>query len=349
MSSLESQLYEKIVMKKKVCVLGGMEYYKDEFQKELSSNTLPIENKQNIGVNISKIDFLFGENDRFEILLWNIDCRQQRAYLRTIFYNGAEAIIILISESKVDQLLSYLEEIQTRMPPITLVFCIILEKFTKNEIIDRYFKEKDFKSKIKSYNIKIREISKPSDILDQICSNFIKKEKQKEIDNTYYIDFIPLNLLFFQSEVSDECYDYFEPEIRNTKISHKINIEKLTKYILSLNLNVKYEAPNWLIIENKVFGTFSLYLKNGNIYYYPKKCKNCKESKCLKRKKAPFFICIEAGESNGWTNIKGFEKIELLILSKIFALKEGNEDNLPKSVLNQIININKCDKETNEK
>ncbi|MFX1504109.1 MAG: hypothetical protein ACFFDH_24325 [Promethearchaeota archaeon] len=345
MSSLESPLYEKIVMKQKVCVLGGMEYYKDEFQKELSSNTLPIENKQNIGVNISKIDFLFRENDRFEILLWNIDCRQQRAYLRTIFYNGAEAIIILISESKLDQILSYLEEIQTRMPPITIVFCIILEKFTKDEIIFRYFREKDFKSKIKSYNIEINEISKPSDILNQICSTFINKEKQKEIDNTYYIDFIPLNLLFFQSAVSDECNDYFEPETRNIKINPKIDIEKLTKYILNLKLNIKLESPNWVKIENKVFGTFSLYLKNGNVYYYPKKCEKCKETKCLKRKKAPFFICIEAGESNGWTNIKEFEKTEILILSKIFALKEGNEDNLPKSVLKQIININKCDKE----
>ena len=56
MSSLESPLQENYVLKKKICVLGGVEDYKDEFQKELSSNALPIENKRNIGVNISKID-----------------------------------------------------------------------------------------------------------------------------------------------------------------------------------------------------------------------------------------------------------------------------------------------------
>ncbi len=345
MSSLDSPLYEKKIMKKKVCILGGMEHYKDEFQKELSSNALPIENKQNIGVNISKIDFSFRENDIFEFLLWNIDCRQQRAYLRTIFYNGAEAIIILISEKKIDQILHYFDEIQARLPSIMVVFCIILEQLTKDEIIYQYLSVKDFKSKIESYNIQIKEISKPSDILDQICSNFLKKERYKELENVYYIDFIPLNLLFFQSNISDECNDYFEPETRNTEDIHKINTEKLIDYILNLKLDIIFEPPNWIKIKNKNFGTFSIYLRgNGNVYYFPKKCENCKETKCLKLKKAPFFICIEAGESNGWTNIKAFDQIELLILSKIIALKEANENNLPKSLLNQINKINICDK-----
>jgi len=344
MSSLESPLQETLVLKKKLCILGGMEHYKDEFQKELSSNALPIENKQNIGVNISKIDFSFKKGEKYEFLLWNIDCRRQRAYLRTIFYNGAEAIIILISETKVDQILYYLDEIQARIPSITLVFCIVLEAFTKDEIIQRHFKSEDFISKIKSYNIQINEISKPLDILNQICTTFLKRDKYKERDNAYIIDFIPLSFLLLQSEISDECNDYYEPEIRNNMTFHHINTEKLVSYILNLRLDVQFEASNWLKIRNEEFGTFSIYLKNGNVYYFPKICENCKEKKCLKLKKAPFFICIEAGESGGWTNINGFDQSELLILSKILALKEGNEKNLPNSVLKQINNINTCEK-----
>jgi hypothetical protein len=61
-------------------------------------------------------------------------------------------------------------------------------------------------------------------------------------------------------------------------------------------------------------------------------------------KKAPFFICIEAEESTGWSNINGFEQNELLIITKILALLEGNEKNLPKSVVRQIKKLNMCER-----
>ena len=343
MNSLETTFLSNPLIKKKICILGGTENYKDEFQKKLSSNSLPIENKRNIGVNISKIDISFKEYLNFEFLLWNIDCRQQRAYLRTLFYNGAEAIIIFISETRVNQILDYFNEIQPRFPSITIIFCIILEQFTKKDIITRHFKNQNFDSVIKSNNISINEISKPMDIIDQICSTILKKNKFKEMDNVYIIDFIPLDLLFLHSNVSDECNDYFEPETRNMDITKKINTELLIKYILNSNLKVQFESNNWLKVKNKEFGRFSIYLKNGNVYYYPKICEKCKDEKCLKFKKAPFFICIEAEESTGWTNINGFDRTELLLITKILALSEGNEKTLPKSVVKQIKKLNKCE------
>lgn len=339
MSSLES-----LILKKKVCLLGGTENFKDEFQKEASLNSLSIENKQNIGVNISKINFSHKNNERFEFLLWNIDCRQQRAYLRTIFYNGAEAIIIFISENKVNQILQYFNEIQSRIPSVTIIFCIILEQFSKETIIKRHFKNEEFEIMIESNDIQINEISEPSDILGQICSVALKRTKHKELDNVYIIDFIPSNLLFVHSDVNDECNDYYEPETRNTEITQIINTEQLIQYILKLNLDVHFESTNWLKIKNKKLGTFSIYIKNGNVYYYPKICEKCNAKKCMKLKKAPFFICIESGESIGWTNINGFDQNELLILTKILALKEGNENNFPRSILKQIKNLNRCEK-----
>jgi len=344
MSSLETPLQEKFVLKKKLCILGGTENYKDEFQKKLSSNSLPIENKRNIGVNISKVDFFFKKNEKFEFLLWNIDCRQPRSYLRTIFYNGAEAIIIFISETKVDQILLYFKEIQARISSITIVFCIILEQHTRDDIINKYFKNDEFNSMIKSNNVQINEIFEDSEILNQICLISLKRTKFKELENTYFIDFIPLPLLFENDEITDECSDYYEPETRNININITINTEQLIKYILKLKLNVNFESENWIKVKNKKLGIFSIYLKNGNVYYYPKVCERCKDHTCLKLKKSPFFICIELGESEGWTNINGFDQPELLILTKIFALIEGNENNLPRSVLKQIKSINICEK-----
>ncbi|MFW9818326.1 MAG: hypothetical protein ACFFE5_01855 [Candidatus Thorarchaeota archaeon] len=344
MSSLETALQEKYVLKKKLCVLGGTEMYKDEFQRQLSSNSLPIENKRNIGVNISKIDFFFKKHEKFEFLLWNIDCRQPRSYLRTIFYNGAEAIIIFISETKVDQILQYFNELQTRISSVSIIFCIILEKYNKEEIINKYFKKKQMSTILNSNNFQIIEIFEGLEILNQICSISLKKSKCKEVENTYIIDFIPLSLLFENDNITDDCNEYYEPEMRSSNIPLNINTELLINYILKLKLDIKFESENWIKIQNKKLGTFSLYIKNGNVYYYPKICEKCKDKACIKLKKAPFFICIESGESKGWTNINGFEQPELLILTKILALVEGDEKTLPHSVLKQIKNINLCEK-----
>ncbi|MFX1390147.1 MAG: hypothetical protein ACFE9Z_08805 [Promethearchaeota archaeon] len=342
MSLLETPYKKKFFFKKKICILGGVEAYKDEFQKRISSNSLPLENKQNIGVNISKIDFLFKNYEKFEFLLWNIDCRQPRAYLRPIFYNGAEAILIFVSERKVEQILQYFNEIHERISSIALIFCIILEKYNKKDIIDKYFKKQDFTSIIKLYNIKIHEISKSSDILNQICSISLEKIDSKEIEDVYIIDFIPLDLLFDHSNISDECNDYFEPEYHEFKNKQPIDTEKLIKFILKLKLKVQFETSNWIKIKNKTFGTFSIYLKNGNVYYFPKICEKCKDFKCSKLKKAPFFICTEAEQNSGWTNIKDLKQPELIVLSKIYLLTEGTEKNLPRSIIKQIKSIDIC-------
>ncbi len=347
MSLLELPLKEKHFFKKKICILGGVETFKDEFQKRLSSNSLPIENKQNIGVNISKIDFSFKKYEKFEFLLWNIDCRQPRAYLRPIFYNGAEAVIIFISEDKVDQIIQYSRELEDRLSSITLIFCIILEDLTKDEILNKYFKNEDMISLIKSKNTQFNQIFKSSDILNQICSISLKRNDFKDLENYCFIDFIPLESLFEHSNITDDCNDYFEPLNRNLNLTQTIETEKLVKYILKLKLDVYFETNNWIEIKNKTFGKFSIYLKNGNVYYYPKICEKCKDSKCPNLKKAPFFICIESGKTSGWTNIQELKDPELLILTKIFALLEGNERNLPQTIINQIININICRKHKN--
>lgn len=321
-----------------------METYKDELQKRLSSNCLPLENKQNIGVNISKIDFLFKTHNKFEFLLWNIDCRKQRAFLRSVFYNGADAIIILISETKIIQITHYLNEIQSRLPEVTLIFCVILEKISKDEIIKVYFKNEEFRTLIATYNIKIKEIVDPLDILNQISMICLRKVEEKESENNYIIDFIPHNLLFGNSEINDHCDDYYEPGTANLRIPKVTNIEPLVKFIQKSNLGVDYEPINWIKIINKNLGTFSIYLKNGNVYYFPKICETCNDKKCLKFRKSPYYICIESGGSPGWTNINGFNQNELVILAKVLALKEGNETNLPKSVIKQIKKLNKCEK-----
>ncbi|MFW9823982.1 MAG: hypothetical protein ACFFE4_13645, partial [Candidatus Thorarchaeota archaeon] len=324
MHSYETLESSHIYMKKKVCMLGGYENYKDEFQKRISSNCLPIENKHNIGVNISKIDFFNKYDQKFEFLLWNIDCGQSRAFLRSTFYSGADAIIFFVSEDKINQIQHYFNEIQTLSQEILLIFCIILENLSQHEIERKYFNRKDFITNNLNYNIRIYKISKHFEMFHQLSSFFLKRLNEREIENKIIIDFIHLDSLFGHSIIRDQCNDYYEPEIRIPKTSQSVNLELLSGYLLNLHLDIEFESLNWVKIKNKNLGTFSLYLKNGNVYYFPEECEKCKDKKCSKYRNAPYFICIEAGDSNGWTNIRGFSNIELLILAKIVALKEGN-------------------------
>jgi hypothetical protein len=337
-------------MKKKVCILGGFENYKDEFQKRISTNCLPIENKHSIGVNISKVDYFSKSNQKFEFLLWNIDCSQNRAFLRNTFYSGADAIIFFVSEEKIDQIKQYFDEIRSLSSEIFLVFCVILENHSSDDIKNSYFKSQDFLSITFDSEIETNEISNQSEIFKQLSYMFLEKYKEKELESKIIINFIHLDTLFGHSVIRDECNDYYEPEIHDLKSSQQvINIDLLNNYILSLNLDIEYESLNWIKINNIKFGSFSLYINNGKVYYFPEICRNCGDENCSKFKSAPYFICIEAGESSGWTNIEGINQNELLILAKIIALKDGNEKNLPNSILKQLKNFNRCEKRKKHK
>jgi hypothetical protein len=328
--------------------VGAVEDFKNEFQKILSSSCLPIQNKQNIGVNISKIDHFYRSNQKFEYLLWNIDCGRHRSSLRTIFYSGAEAIIIILSETSINQIRQYFNELQTRIPGITLIFCIIIDKLTKREIIKNNFNTEELSSLFTENNFQIHEITKPSKILDQLSEIVEKKGESEEYKTNLIIDLISINSLFGSKGIQDECHDYFEPEVSRLRIKQRANTDLLRRYIKNLDLDLEYHSFNLIKVDNKDFGTFAININNGNVSYYPKICERCRNRKCSLFETS-HSICIEADERNGWTNIKGLTQIELLIMTKILALKEGNDKNLPKSILNQIKKLNKCKKKNKRK
>jgi hypothetical protein len=331
LTSLENQF------KIKICLIGGYENYKNQFQKFVSSHKLPFDNKTSIGVNISKIDFNYNSNS-FGFYLWNIDCDQRYSFLRTTYYHGAEAIIVFISESKLEQIRSYLDEIKLRLPIITIIFCIILEKSNKNDIIEKYFKKKNFDSLIKSNNIRIRKLSTPSELFELICSFYVeKRENCKENDN-FMISFIPVESFIRQKDIKDECNNYYEP-INTIDINQncRINTDLILEYLSELGFQFEDDPLDYLKIKNENFGTFSISLKSGKVKLLPIICQKCRKKKCNKFDKE-FYVCIEQ-KTKGWTTDNGLSQAELLLLSKILALESGK---LPLSVLKQIAKINTC-------
>ena len=228
MSTYEILHQEKnLTLKKKIALLGGFEKYKDYFQEFISSNCLEIDNKQNIGVNISRIDKLYKNELKIEYLLWNIDCGQRRACLRNIFYNGSEAVIIFISETKLDQIPQYFNEIQTQIQNVNVIFCVILENSKKYILLNNYFKNEELNSLIEKFKFQINSVDKSTSIIHQMSSIFLKKMKHREVENVYIIDFIQRSSLFPKSYITDECNDYFEPQSNDSKVKQIINTEKL--------------------------------------------------------------------------------------------------------------------------
>ncbi len=328
----------------KICLLGGYELIKDYIQQQISSAALSLQNKNFIGVNISRMDYEYQNNINFLYYIWNINCSENWTSYRTSFYKGAEAVIVFISETKIDQIFLYLSELQTLFPIITIIFCIILENHTQEEIKEILFNNQDFKVKIEENNIKFNKISNIYDIFNQISETYLIKRESKNLFDAFFIDFIHKDKLIKDKSLSDNCNDYYRPNenvIRITK-NKRNNVKVLLKFIKQIDIDIEIDYDSeWISIENEKYGQFLIYLRNGRVYLTPKTCLTCKKKikkKCIKFQKAPYFICIEA-ENDGWTNIKGLTSSELLVISKIFAIKYNN---LPKTVLDQIKKINLC-------
>ncbi|TFF85203.1 MAG: hypothetical protein EU518_01570 [Promethearchaeota archaeon] len=338
MNSLKSNLKEAY-FKKKVCLLGGVEEIKNEFQNILSTSSLSMENKNNIGVNISKVDLLT-QNQNFEFFLWNINCSQEKAFLRSTFYNGSEAVIVLISEDCIEQILQYLQELKTRIPIITVIFCVILNNKTEEEIKQEYFISEDFEKVISEEEFKIERFSNAKEIFGQISSLFLRKVKYDQYNDHFIIGFMSLEDLIGDQTIEYDCHDYYEPT-ESSVTSCRIDVEILKQYLDELRIDYEEIRPEWIKIYNKNFGTFSIFLRNGNVYFIPKNCEKCKDKKCYKKREMENYICIEA-RTKGWSNIEGLNQKELLVLSKILTLKYSDEKSLPLSILEQINKYREC-------
>ncbi len=338
-SSSQKRTAIKAYYKKKICLIGGLEHIKDKFQEKVSDRSLSLDNKKTIGVNISK----FTDHQHFDYFLWNIYCGIEKSFIRSTYYSGAEAVIVLISEDNVEQILQYYREIVTRLPVITIIFCIVLKYKTIPEITSAYFNTKSFNTLFRSQRFRIHEIEQPDQIFSQIRSAFLEDITNGEFNDNFIINFISLEKIVEngRGEIPYICDKYVEPAYDQSTSSRRLNTDILKYYLTKLALPFEFIDSDWIVINNETFGDFSIFLRNGEVYLTPHQCLKCEEKDCPKKKRTRNFICIQA-ETKGWSNVRGLYQKELLVLSKIITLKNANKHNLPKSILSQIENILPC-------
>lgn len=343
MSSSESGTSTEKYYKKKILLLGGLEQVKDKFQKEVSNTSLSLNNKTTIGVNISKVSY----SRDLDYYLWNVSCELGKTFVRPMYYTGAEAVIIFISEDNIEQILQYYKEIISRLPVITLIFCIIVNNKSVREIKDAYFKTEKFANLFREKDFKVNTISDIEQIFSQISACFSTNLKEGKFSDNFIIDFIPLkSIVKSGNNVQYSCEEYIEPSEMATSPNRRLNTSILRTYLKQLPIQYKEEDSDWIIIKNKVFGKFSIFLRNGDVYFTPKNCLDCKNFTCRRKNRVNNFICIEAN-GEGWSNVRGICQRELLVLSKILFLNDAEENSLPKPILRQIRRMETCLKDKN--
>lgn len=340
-SSQKSRSSARKYYKKKILLLGGVEQIKDRFQEIVSKTGFSLKNKNTIGVNISKVPY----NKIYDFYLWNISCKLERVFVRTMYYTGAEAVIVFISEDNVEQMLDYYKEIIIRLPVITILFCIILKDKTVQDIKNAYFSTSKFLSLLSTHKFEFNKIFDEKSVFSQISSLFRKNMKEGKLNDHFVINFIPLmNIVNNKNNIKYTCEDYFEPEQSSSELNRRLNTKILKKYLYQLKIPFRVVDSDWIILDNKNLGEFSIFLRNGDAYFTPKNCLNCKNYTCMRKKRINNFICIEA-KSKGWSNIEGIYQKELLVLSKILILNDAEEESLPKAILKQIKSLESCIKE----
>ncbi len=182
---------------------------------------------------------------------------------------------------------------------------------------------------------------------DNSSNNEIIEEFSKE-DYIFYFDFE--NRLYFQKEILGYLAEISLNMIQESSdlITTKIR-EQFQRYydLKQQGYENFYDVLNQMglkIVDNNIkilnkYGLFTVDIINGSVIYESLMCENCEnfencQNKPIIPKKA---LCI-VSDSYGWNNLF-IEQDKLLILSKIFAIIEGD---LPEHVLNQMRQVQKC-------
>jgi hypothetical protein len=223
-----------------------------------------------------------------------------------------------------------------------LIFCIIVNNKNVAEIKDTYFKAEEFTNLVMEKDFNVSRISDPEEIFSQISACLSKNLEEGKFNDNFVIDFIPLKeIVKSGNNIQYSCGEYIEPDDTASSPNRRLNTPILRSYLEKLPIQFEEETADWITVKNGDFGKFSIFLRNGDVYFTPAHCLDCKKDSCRRKNRINNFICIEAN-GEGWSNIRGVCQKELLVLSKILFLKDADENSLPKPILRQIRRLEIC-------
>ncbi|NVM02337.1 MAG: hypothetical protein HWN67_08370 [Candidatus Helarchaeota archaeon] len=256
-----------------------------------------------VNLNGIKVDFSF----------WDISMQERLRFFRSSFYRGTSSVVILFDYSNPITISPFLTEIIDEMynsiGPIP-IFLIGLnsDDSSNNEYIEQISEEDyifyfDFENKL----------------------NF-----QKEILG--YLAEISLNMIQESSDlITTKIREQFQRYFDLKQQGHDNFYDVLNEMGLKID-------DNSIKILNK-YGLFTIDIITGSVIFESLMCENCENiENCQKKHVIPKKALCIVSDSFGWNNLF-IEQDKLLILSKIFAIMEGD---LPEHVLNQMKHVQKC-------
>jgi len=315
--------------KLKMSLLGPEEGFKTSFRNRISTGSLSNHNKGIIGVTLSGMKIELAQLTphpaaNIYVSLWDLDCSARFSMFRIQYYRGSETFLVLLDENTLDQAELYCTEILQYNPSISIGLVVLYEgeNFTD---ASNTFRESTFKRFEKFY------IKQPQETIDWALEKFYQKIKNNLRQDNFAIFFLPKNVLLGLTPPIPKYQDYTCPveHLDDLNPQRRLNFDQIEKLVTKLGFPVRGEFTT---ITNK-YGAFKVSLREGNTQFTPKMCLFCRQ-KCHQQE----YICIVAS-SKGFSSNPEIAQAELLVVSKILALQDGD---LPDHVLNQIIRLNKC-------
>ncbi|MFX1450605.1 MAG: hypothetical protein ACFFCM_07175 [Promethearchaeota archaeon] len=268
--------------------------------------------KNTIGLDILLTHVNSG-NYKVDFSFWDISTQERLRFFRSSFYRGTSSVVLFFDYENPKTIVPFLSEIineiYNSIGPIP-IFLIGLN------------------STYSSYNEYIEQIIEEDYIFYFDFQN--KLNFQKEI--LRYLAEISLNIIqespdVITARIREQFQKYYDLKRQGT--------DNFYTALQDIGLSID---DNTVKILNK-YGLFTVDIINGTVIYETLMCANCEKfNKCHRKHNIPKkALCIVA-DSVGWNNLF-IEQDKILILSKIFAIMEGE---LPEHVLNQMRQIEKC-------
>ncbi|NVM31828.1 MAG: hypothetical protein HWN65_23515 [Candidatus Helarchaeota archaeon] len=323
----------------KVLVLGSQENQKDFILGSVKH--FGDHHRYVIGVDFGITNVLVDDR-RIKLQIWNPATQERFSYIRPLYYRGASHILLITDQGHYLELAPFIQELLSNCGQIPVHFVIrCSSQFAKT------LKDQSEQLRNRGLTSPITVIKQPQDLYPLVGQTLLyhRHDLNWAVQLTLLLD-DDFPWRFINSEQDDTAaifFNFLEDQltaIRNWNI-HSLGFNydgsQMDETALMRQLELYYEIIESMggeidedhllaIVENEI-GRFKISLRNGSVIFIPKNCFDCKNP-CFSHGQS---LCI-VQRSAGWSS-EALSKKQLLILSKIYAVKHGV---LPKHVWNQM-------------
>ncbi|WXG42401.1 MAG: hypothetical protein WED07_02925 [Candidatus Freyarchaeum deiterrae] len=291
----------------KVLVVGPREEVKDRFLLSMGPDSYFLECfKSIVGVSL-QVNVVNVRGKMVKVQIWDVYDSPPFKAMFHHYSKGAYGAIVLLTERGEHEAPKYISEIYKYCGEIPVLVIIVDEK-DPHEIALEYGD---------------RSIEEPAKSLEIIS----KRIFDREIEPVYL-------------RLSYNALPPYSQLLNHRRLDNLTTIPLNVPLVKEILETMGFKAENDEIILKNEKATFTVDLRNGEVYMEPAQCENC-ERDCVKKEK----VCMVLATS-GWSSSPDISQADLLLISKVYAIA-NNE--IPQEVQEKIYEILNCPNKNSKK